>query len=347
MFAKWLIVTFALAWVVVVTPAVQAAPDAPAPEAKPPPATVTTVTSLELGRDKDYVFVLVKGEVTLAALAQQYLGSAARAWWIAQVNRLDAVQPGQDILIPLRAPATIGVRWDGYQTVPILCYHRFGARRSKLSVEPAAFAAQMEFLAKHNYYVATLADFRAFLAGEKALPQRTALITIDDGYRSVYEIAYPILKKYGFPATLFLYTDFLGAADALTWPQLREMTQSGLIEIQSHSKTHSNLALKDPKESEVQYRKRVRGEVETSASIIKATLGEDITAFAYPYGDTNDRVMEQLKQNQITLGFTVTPGGNGFYAATHMLRRTMIFGDDDLDQFRAKLHTFSRLESGE
>ena len=58
-------------------------------------------------------------------------------------------------------------------------------------------------------------------------------ITIDDGYRSTYEIAYPVLRKHGFPATVFLYTDFVGAADALTWPQMKEMAASGLIGLAS------------------------------------------------------------------------------------------------------------------
>ncbi len=56
------------------------------------------------------------------------------------------------------------------------------------------------------------------------------MITIDDGYRSSYEIAYPILKKFGFPATVFLYTDFVGASDAMTWAQMKEMTASGLVD---------------------------------------------------------------------------------------------------------------------
>ena len=70
------------------------------------------------------------------------------------------------------------------------------------------------------------------------------VITIDDGYRSTYEVAFPVLKRHSFPATVFLYSDFVGAGDALTWAQMKEMTQSGLIDIQPHSKSHANLTLK-------------------------------------------------------------------------------------------------------
>ena len=58
------------------------------------------------------------------------------------------------------------------------------------------------------------------------------VITIDDGYESTYRHAFPILKRHGFPATVFVYTDFLGGGDALTWPQLQEMSASGLIDVQ-------------------------------------------------------------------------------------------------------------------
>ena len=62
-----------------------------------------------------------------------------------------------------------------------------------------------------------MARLARFLAGKEALPTKTVVITIDDGYRATYEIAFPILRKHGFPATVFLYSDFVGAADAMTW----------------------------------------------------------------------------------------------------------------------------------
>jgi hypothetical protein len=156
-----------------------------------------------LGRDNDYVIVSVRAGETMASLAERYLGDAGKAWWIAQFNNATTLRDGQIVVIPLRQRNPIGVFANGYQTVPILCYHRFGVKTSKLNVTPAAFEQQMEWLARNGYTVVTFARLARFLEGKEALPPKSVVITIDDGYRSSYEIAYPILKKFGFPATVF------------------------------------------------------------------------------------------------------------------------------------------------
>jgi peptidoglycan/xylan/chitin deacetylase (PgdA/CDA1 family) len=141
---------------------------------------------------------------------------------------------------------------------------------------------------------------------------------------------------------VFLYSDFVASADALTWPQMLEMKKSGLIDIQPHSKSHANLVLRLPQETDGQYRQRIRKEMEIPSDVIERRLGDEVFGFAYPYGDTNDEVVEELQRNGFALGLTVTPGGNGFFADPYMLRRTMIFGDDDIAAFAAKLVVFHK-----
>ena len=153
-------------------------------------------------------------------------------------------------------------------------------------------------------------------------------MTIDDGYRSTFDIAFPILKQHGFPATIFLYSDFVGAGDALTWAQMKEMAASGLVDIQPHSKTHANLTLRLPDETEAHYRDRVRREVDTPIALIKERLALSSVAFAYPYGDVNEIVVDLLARDGAQMGVTVTPGGNGFFAYPYMLRRNMVFGNE-------------------
>jgi peptidoglycan/xylan/chitin deacetylase (PgdA/CDA1 family) len=293
-----------------------------------------------LARDRDYAVVLARPGDDYATLAQRYLGDARKDWWIAEANARATVKTGDAIVIPLRSHNRIGVYADGYQTIPILCYHRFGARATKLTVTPAAFAAQMEYLAKNGYRVLPLARISDFLAGKEQLPQKTVVITIDDGYRSTYEIAYPILKKYGFPATVFLYSDFVGAGDALNFAQMKEMSASGLIEIQPHSKTHANLTLRLANETDAKYRERMRREVDAPIGVIEDKLAATSVSYAYPYGDVNETIVDLLSSKGVRLGLTVTPGGNGFFAYPYMLRRSMIFGDEDLDSFKSKLVTF-------
>jgi peptidoglycan/xylan/chitin deacetylase (PgdA/CDA1 family) len=310
----------------------------PRPPAVPAPPIQREAGPL-LGRDDDFAVVVARPGDDFATLAERYIGNRGNGWWIAEFNGIDHVRPGQTVVIPLRRPNRIGVHWTAFQTIPILCYHRFGSRSSQLTVAPAAFEAQMEYLARNGYHVVPLSRLTGFLDGKEALPRKTVVLTIDDGYRSTYEVAYPILKKYGFPATVFLYSDFVGATDALTWSQLKEMADSGLIDIQPHSKTHANLALRLPEEPDGKYRERVRREVDVPISVILERLGIRSTAYAFPYGDVTDLVLDQLKRQGVRLAVTVTPGGNAFFAPPQMLRRSMVFGNDSLDTFKSKLVT--------
>ena len=321
-----------------------ATPPPPAPEAPPPPAPPSDPGPV-IGRDDDFVIVTVRAGETPVSLAERYLGDAGKAWWITQANGGATLREGQVVVIPLRQRNAIGVFANGYQTVPILCYHRFGTKTSKLNVTPAAFEQQMEWLARNGYTVITLARLARFLEGKEALPAKSVVITIDDGYRSSYEIAWPILKKFGFPATIFLYTDFVGASDAMTWAQMKEMTGSGLVNIQPHSKSHANLTQRLPGETDARYRERIRREVDAPVAALKERLAEASFTYAYPYGDVNEYVVDLLVKDGVSQGVTVTPGGNPFYAYPYMLRRSMVFGNEDLEVFKSKLVTFVRTGS--
>ncbi len=318
-------------------------PPGPLPPAPAAPPAATPAHGPLIAQGDDYLVVAAEAGDSFDSLARRYLGDAAKAWWIAQFNDATAVRAGDILVIPRHAPHPLGVVATGYQTVPILCYHRFGNRAAKLSVTAQAFAQQMDFLARHGYTVITLDRLHAFLAGKEALPAKSVVITIDDGYRSAFDIAYPILKRHRFPATVFLYTDFVGASDALTWAQMKEMIDSGLVTIQPHSKSHANLAQRLPGETEARYRERVRREVTVPVDILRDRLGERTVTFAYPYGDVNESVIDALIADDVAQGVTVTAGGNAFYAYPYLLRRSMIFGTEDLDAFQAKLVTFVRM----
>ena len=311
----------------------------PRPVDEPPVAAPVTAApdGPVLARDRNYAVVVAQPGDTLASLAERWLGAASHRGAIAEFNRIDEVRPGQVVAIALGGRNNIGVRPGTAQAVTILCYHRFGPRANTLTVTPAAFEAQMGWLARNGYTVIPFSRLDAFLEGREPLPPKSVVITIDDGYRATHEVAFPILRKYGFPATLFLYTDFVGAPDALTWAQMREMIAAGTFAVQPHSKSHSNLALRQADENEARYRERVRREIDAPVEAIRRELGTRTQVFAFPYGDVNDVVATELRSRGIEMGVTVTPGGNAFYAPPLMLRRTMIFGGDDLDAFRGKL----------
>lgn len=318
-------------------PPVQATPlPAPVADAAWPGAAGDVI-----GSGERLLVVLPRPGDTLQGLAARFLGDAGNAWQIAESNGLSG-EPvaGRPLVVPLVPRNPLGITATGMQTVTVLCYHRFGAGNSKMVVSPARFEEQMAYLADNGYHVVRLADLQAFLAGERALPARSVVITFDDGYESVHRHAFPVLKKFNFPATLFAYSDFIGARDALSWPQFEELARSGLVDLQAHSKTHRNLTERKTGEGDEAYRKQIDLELQTPRAVLEnrlAPLGVQVRQFAYPFGSANEAVLDAMQRADYELGLTVTAGGNAFFAAPLMLRRTMIYGDHTLADFQARL----------
>lgn len=273
----------------------------------------------------------------LRSIAARFLGSEDKAWVIGEFNGVSRIDTGEPLVVPLKPLNPTGVHADHYQTVPILCYHRFGPGNDKMVVSPANFAAQLDWLAANSYHVVRLEQLAAYLRGEHPLPRRSVVITIDDGYESVHRHALPALRKHGFPATLFVYTDFIGAGDALSWTQLHELSSSGLIDIQAHSKSHRKLIDRTPGDSDQQYRQWLELEARVPRETLEKRLPVKVRHYAFPYGDANETVREVLARQQYELAVTVNPGGNAFFAQPLMLKRTMIFGEHDIEAFKARL----------
>lgn len=317
-------------------PPAPAAPSVPT-AAAPAPRAPARGEILARG-DWFLVYQPIAGE-TLRSIAAQFLGSEDRYWAIADFNGVARADAGQPLVVPLKTVNPGGVTADEMQTVPILAYHRFGSGGGKMVMSPANFAAQLDWLARNDYRVIPLAQLAGYLAGQEALPRRAVVITIDDGYESAYRYALPLLRKYGFPATLFVYTDFIGAGDALSWQQLQELAASGLVTVEAHSKSHRNLIERGANEGDQQYRRAVDAEVRTPRELLEHRLRVHVRHYAFPYGDANETVLEALARQQYQLAVTVNPGGNPFYAQPFMLHRTMIFGDLGLEAFKARLQT--------
>jgi peptidoglycan/xylan/chitin deacetylase (PgdA/CDA1 family) len=297
-----------------------------------------------LASDDEFMVVKV-GRDDARSLARRFLGDADRYWVIEDANAPRPVATGEQVIIPLKQRNPSGIDYHGYQTVPILCYHRFGDHGERLEVSGAQFREQLSYLKKHDYRVIRMSELLAFLRGERALPKRSVLLTIDDGHRSIYQVAYPLLKEFGFPATLFVYSDYIGNG-GLRWQELEEMVESGLITVQPHSKTHDNLIRRRAGESSTHYRRRLRTEVNEPTGLLRRRLNGKIEFYAYPYGDANQQVIEELRVNGLKLGLTVQPHGNPAFAYPYLLRRTMIFGHRNMEAFEAALKVYtSRDES--
>ena len=318
-------------------------PTAPAGTSASSIAAVAPAAGEVLARNERYaVYLPVQGE-SLRSIAGNLLGDEDRDWVIGEYNQVTRVEAGQPLVVPLKSLNPIGVQGGEYQTVPILCYHRFGTGGGRMTVSAEKFAAQLDWLARNGYRVVRLADLAAYLKGEQALPKRSVVITIDDGYESTYRLAYPLLRKHGFPATVFVYTDFVGMGDALTWPQMQELSDSGLVDIQAHSKSHRNLIERGNGETDELYRQAIDQETRIPRDVLERRLSSTVRHFALPFGDANETVLASLARQNYSLAVTVNPGGNAFFSQPLMLRRTMIFGDHDLEAFKARLETSRRI----
>jgi peptidoglycan/xylan/chitin deacetylase (PgdA/CDA1 family) len=209
------------------------------------------------------------------------------------------------------------------QTI-IFCYHRLvdKIRYPGTEITPAAFEAQMKELKDRGITVISMQDLLAWKRGEKNIPPRCAVITFDDGWKSQYEVAWPIMKKYGYPFTMFIYTEgvrggTLGGGEAITWEQLADMRDNG-VDIEAHSATHQDLReghtimLVPPggkrtrtKLTGPQYEQWMQNEVVGSKQLLEQRLGIKVNCFAVPFGNYNEHVKEIARNTGYEAMFTV------------------------------------------
>lgn len=215
--------------------------------------------------------------------------------------------------------------------VPVLNYHQVEQKNGNpLTLWPDQFEAQMAYLADEGYTTITIDEMMDALEHGTPLPEKPVIITFDDGYADNYEYAYPILKKYGFKATIFLIYDFTNAyPNYLTWEQIDEMKQSGLIRFESHTMTHANLAELDSADE-------LRHEIADSHDLLSEKIGYDMHYIAYPGGRVNPEIEEITRAAGYRGGFTVHYGLSTPTEGRYQMDRIPIFG--------ANMHTLTRFK---
>jgi len=190
-------------------------------------------------------------------------------------------------------------------TLAILGYHRIGAPYpgawdTWYHVPEAVFLRHLAILEELGYEVIGCEPLERLLEGTLAPPARAAVITFDDGYRSVHDVALPALLRFGYHAILFVPTGFIGRSNAFdggaepeeplcSWDQLHRLEQNG-VSIQSHGVSHHRLSQLSPEEHE--------NELVESKRALEKALGKAVRLFAYPYGDAGDD--ESLVARQLT-----------------------------------------------
>ena len=205
---------------------------------------------------------------------------------------------------------------DGAKVL-VLNYHQIQDKANPLSITLADFEAQIKFLVDSGCITITPDELYAGLNGELDLPPKPVLITFDDGYLDNYTNAFPILKKYGLHATIFIIPAFTSVYPGyMTWEQLKEM-EAGGITIESHTLTHPKLEELPDDE--------IRNELITSKNMLEENLGHPVEFLAYPTGTYNLHIAGIAQdvgyKGAFTIKYGVVDRGSNFFA----LERVPIF----------------------
>ena len=215
-------------------------------------------------------------------------------------------------------PVTPGGKVVVDQTAQVVVFgwHRFvdKVRRPDTEITPQDFEKQMQELKDHGISVIGMQDFLAWRRSEKSIPPRCAILSFDDGWKSQYEVAWPIVKKFGYPVTLFIYTEgvrggHFGGGEAMTWEMLAEMRDGG-ADIEAHSATHQDLRKPYDKVAKkrlnpAEYDQWLQNEVAGSKQLLEQRLGIRVNCFAVPYGFYNERIREACRNAGYEAVFTV------------------------------------------
>lgn len=233
------------------------------------------------------------------------------------------------------------------QALPILMYHSISdepehrAAYYKVNTSPAAFECQMRFLKEQGYETLSVAETVRFLGTDELPSGKRVIITFDDGFRNFYSHAFPILQQYGFSATMFLPTSFIGdirksfkGIECMTWTEVRELQKMG-IEFGSHTVTHPELVRLSWNEIEV--------ELHASKHEMEAQLQTEVRTFAYPFAfpQSNAKFVDRLKNVLAEEGYscclTTELGRVRPLDDVYRMKRLPVNSEDDGDLLRAKL----------
>ena len=186
--------------------------------------------------------------------------------------------------------------------IPIFLYHHIVKEESEIQYDymqttEKTFEEQIRGLENLGYHFISYQDLIDYNNGQKKLYKKSCVLTFDDGCRDIYTNAYPILQKYNIPFTMFVVTNAVGADGCASWEELKEMHDSGLALIASHSTNHTEfnkLSVEETLEN-----------VDSSYKALEENLGEQKTKiFTYPYGLYSQEQLEPLKEEGYVINLT-------------------------------------------
>ena len=232
-------------------------------------------------------------------------------------------------LLPVTPRTTSAAEVVQTPEVTIFIYHRFGEDKyPTTNVSMEKFKEQMAYLLANNYQVISLKRLVRLLKNEERFPDKTAVITIDDGYKSIYSKAWPVLKSFGFQFTVFLYIQATdnNYSNFLNWDEIKEMHEAG-VDFQDHSYSHKRMGHRPADLDEQAYRSWISADLVKSSRIMMEKLGYRPRFLALPYGEYNTIVLEEAKALGYEAIFSQDPGSVSEHTDPYLIPREPILGE--------------------
>jgi peptidoglycan/xylan/chitin deacetylase (PgdA/CDA1 family) len=196
----------------------------------------------------------------------------------------------------------------GSPHVPILLYHRFGpVATDSMTVTTTLFESHLNYIRSNGYHVIPLGELTDYYLGKRrSLPPRSVVITVDDGHLSVYREMFPLIRKHKIPVTLFIYPSAISNASyAMTWGQLREMKETGLVDFQSHTFWHPNFKKEKTRLKPAEYESFVGMQLKKSKEKLEEELNIRVNMLAWPFGIYDDDLIHKAEEAGYVATFTM------------------------------------------
>lgn len=189
--------------------------------------------------------------------------------------------------------------------VPVLYYHSVDpSEANEVTISPERLKSELQFIKDQGYTTLTMSELNDYLLDNKEIPEKSIVITFDDGYMDNYTNAFPILKELDMKATIFVIATGINDGYYLSSEQLKEMSDYG-IDIMSHTFSHPYLT--KPGGPSMTYEEQLE-EFKSSKRILEDITGKDVTAIAYPFGYFNEDSKRAVKEAGYSLAFTTDIG---------------------------------------
>lgn len=218
--------------------------------------------------------------------------------------------------------------------VPVLYYHSVSENAiNDVTITPKKLKEQLDYINDNNYVTITMRELYSHIENNTPIPQKSIIITFDDGYMNNYTEAFPILKDLNMTATIFCVGNSLDGSYYLSEDAIKEMSDYG-IDIESHTVNHLHL-------DTLSYDQQL-SEIKNSKNILEKITGKEVLALAYPFGDYNNDTIKATKEAGYKMAFTTKLGLSDRTDNIYELNRIYISSSYDMSIFKDLLNNTAK-----